>query len=93
MSDGASFITRYSISRHKELAWMQEVDTDNSVSLGTRPGRAVVHRHALFNDFSITEPFGIVNAAAGIISLFFKVQSYSVCMSAVMVCYVRVHFS
>ena len=54
---------------------MQGLGADSSVSLDARPGRAAGHRHALFNDFNLTEPFGIVNAAAGTIGLFFKVEA------------------
>lgn len=54
---------------------MQGLDGDTSVSLHAKPGsKAVGHRQALLHDFTLTEPFGIVNAAAGIIGLFFKVQ-------------------
>lgn len=60
--------------RHKHLAHVQRLDGDTSVSLDARSdGRAVTPRHALLSDFNLTEPFGIVNAAAGIIGLFFKV--------------------
>lgn len=39
------------------------------------------HRQALLHDFTLTEPFGIVNAAAGIIGLFFKGGWLSVLIS------------
>lgn len=65
--------------RHQGLACMQGLSADSSVSHGTRPGRATGHRHALFNDFNLTEPFGIVNAAAGIVGLFFKVVACLQC--------------
>lgn len=63
---------------------MQGLDGDTSVSVDARPdNRAVGHRHALLQDFTLTEPFGILNAAAGIIGLFFKVQGCSDCLFAV----------
>lgn len=76
-TDGPSLATCLHLPRHgsEELAYMQIHDADSSVSLGTRPSRGAGHRHALFNDFSLTEPFGIVNAAAGTFGLFFKVEA------------------
>lgn len=62
---------------------MQGQSADSSVSLGTRPGRAAGHRHALFNDFNLTEPLGIVNVAAGIVGLFFKVTLLTVLLCSV----------
>ena len=74
-TDGPSFATCFHSSRHEELAYMQVPGADSSVSLSTTPGRVAGHRHALFNDFNLTEPFGIVNVAAGAIGLFFKVKA------------------
>ena len=64
---------------HPGLACMQALSAESSVPLGTNPGKASGHRHALFNDFNLTEPFGIVNAAVGIVGLFFKVVACSQC--------------
>ena len=54
---------------------MQVTGTDSSFSHDSGPGGAAGHHHALFNDYNLTEPFGVVNAAAGIIGLFFKVEA------------------
>jgi hypothetical protein len=53
---------------------MQGSSTDSSI-LGTRNTHklAARQRYALFNDFTLTMPFGVVNGAAGIVSLAFKV--------------------
>ena len=53
---------------------MQGSSKDSSI-LGTRKTHklAAIQRHALFNDFTLTIPFGIVNGIAGIVSLAFKV--------------------
>ncbi len=53
---------------------MQGSGTDSSI-LGTRNTHklAARQRHALFNDFTLTIPFGIVNGIAGVVSLAFKV--------------------
>ncbi|DBB04987.1 TPA: hypothetical protein ACH3X3_010264 [Trebouxia sp. C0006] len=52
---------------------MQGSSTDSSI-LGTRNTHklAARQRHALFNDFTLTIPFGIVNGIGGIVSLAFK---------------------
>lgn len=61
-------------SRH-DLECAQGIATDSSV-LGTRNKHKLLarQRHALFNDFTLTIPFGIVNIVAGFLSLFFKVN-------------------
>ena len=53
---------------------MQGSSTHSSI-LGTRNTHklAARQRHALFSDFTLTIPFGIVNGIAGIVSLVFKV--------------------
>ena len=77
---------------NEDLAGMQGLDGDTSISIDARSGnRAVGHRQALFHDFTLTEPFGIVNAVAGIIGLFFKVQSCSNCLLALLLCRVCRH--
>ena len=73
--DGTSFAACFHLSRHEELAYMQVPGANSSVSLGTQPSRTAGYRHALFNDFNLTEPFGIVNAVAGTIGLLVKVEA------------------
>ena len=60
-------------TRQKCVHFLQGLNADMSLSPGTKSSKAAKHRHALFSDFLLTMPFGIVNAAAGFISLLFKV--------------------
>ena len=52
---------------------VQGITAESSPKIGDKPSKTARHRHALFDDFNLTEPFGAINAAAGFISLFFKV--------------------
>lgn len=62
------------VGSQRAAACLQGSSTDSSI-LGTRSTHklAARQRHALFNDFTLTIPFGIVNGIAGAVSLAFKV--------------------
>ena len=64
---------------------MQGPDSNTSVSPGTDLSTATKHRHASFSDFLLTIPFGIVNAAAGIVTLFLKARLLP--LSCIAVCH------